>query len=396
MNEKYNESVTRVMLGDREIMLLGTAHISRKSADEVQRVIQAERPDRVCIELDEARHKSLTQESSWKNLNIVRVLREGKGFLMLSNLVLASFQRRMGLELGVKPGQEMLAAINAAEELGIPCSFCDRELQITLKRAWKKTGFWGKNKMLAAMLSSILTSEKLSEEEIEKLKQKNALEGMLAELANFLPSVKEVLIDERDTFLATRVFNAEGQRVVAVVGAGHVAGMVRRLTDLHEGKAAADVSALKEIPPKSIASKTIPWLLPIAIVGAVVAGFFFRGSDVTMSNIVKWIVVNGTLSAVGSILALAHPFTVILAFVAAPITSLIPVIGVGLFTGILEAVLKKPRVLDFESLNDDLATFKGFYKNRVTHVLVVFMLSSLGSSIGTFIGGIPLFASLFG
>ena len=396
MNEKYNESVTRVMLGDREIMLLGTAHISRQSADEVQRVIQAERPDRVCIELDEARHKSLTQESSWKNLNIVRVLREGKGFLMLSNLVLASFQRRMGLELGVKPGQEMLAAINAAEELGIPCSFCDRELQITLKRAWKKTGFWGKNKMLAAMLSSILTSEKLSEEEIEKLKQKNALEGMLAELANFLPSVKEVLIDERDTFLATRVFNAEGQRVVAVVGAGHVAGMVRRLTDLHEGKAAADVSALNEIPPKSIASKTIPWLLPIAIVGAVVAGFFFRGTDVTMSNIVKWIVVNGTLSAVGSILALAHPFTVILAFVAAPITSLIPVIGVGLFTGILEAVLKKPRVLDFESLNDDLATFKGFYKNRVTHVLVVFMLSSLGSSIGTFIGGIPLFASLFG
>jgi len=167
------------------------------------------------------------------------------------------------------------------------------------------------------------------------------------------------------------------------------------LRELHEG-ASTDTSALIEVPPKSAVARVAPWLLPVAILGAVVAGFFLRGSDVTVNNILKWIVVNGTLAALGAGVALAHPLTILLAFVAAPITSLIPVVGVGLFTGILEAVLKKPRVLDFEGLNDDLATLKGFYRNRVTHVLVVFLLSSLGSVFGTFLGGIPLFASLFG
>jgi pheromone shutdown-related protein TraB len=391
-----SETITRLTLGEREIILLGTAHVSRESADEVHRVIEEERPDRVCIEIDQSRYQSLTHGASWKNLNITRVLKEGKGFLLLSNLVLASFQKRLGIDLGIRPGEEMLAAIRVSDELGIPYSFCDREIQITLKRAWAKAGFWGKNKMLATMLSSIFTNETLSEEEIEKLKKKSALQSMMEELAGFLPSVKEVLIDERDTYLATQVYRSEGSRLVAVVGAGHVPGMIQRLKELHERKAVADPDTLNTIPSKGIAAKTLPWLLPVAIFGAVIAGFFLRGSEITINNIFKWIVVNGTLAALGSIIALAHPLTVLLAFVAAPITSLIPVIGVGIFTGILEAALKKPRVLDFENLNEDLVTLKGFYQNRVTHVLVVFMLSSIGSSIGTFIGGIPLFTSLLG
>jgi len=391
-----NDTITRLKLGKKEIIIVGTAHISKESVQEVKQIISEEKPDRVCVEIDETRYKTMTEKSSWKNMNITKILKQRKGFLLLSNLILASFQRRLGQELGIRPGEDMMAAIIAAKEKNIPFSFCDREIQVTMKRAWYKTGFWGKNKMLAAMLGSIFSNEKLSEEELEELKKKSALHGMLEELANFLPSVKEVLIDERDVFLATKVFEAEGVRIVVVVGAGHVPGMVEHLNALEEGRAEKDLSKINEVPKKGIIAKVLPWFIPLAIIGAIVANFFLRGTDVALENTLKWIVLNGGLSAIGAIIALAHPLTILLAFAAAPITSLIPVIGVGMFTGLLESVLKKPKVGDFESLHDDLTTIKGAYKNRFIHVLIVFALSSIGSSIGTFLGGIPFFTSLFG
>jgi pheromone shutdown-related protein TraB len=391
-----SEAVTRLGLGNREIIILGTAHISKQSVDDVRNVIEQEKPDQVCVEIDESRYKSLTQQDIWKNLNITQVLRQGKGFLLLANLILASFQKRIGLDLGIKPGAEMIEAINTARDMDIPFTLSDRELQITLKRAWAKSGFWKKFKMLAVMLASIFSSQKLSEEEIEQLKKKSALQGMLEELSQYLPSVKEVLIDERDIYLATKVFQSEGKKVVTVVGAGHVPGMIERLKKLRDRKVSDDLSYLEVIPRKSTLAKSLPWILPVAIIAAIVIGFAVRGTDVTLPYIYKWVLINGTLSAIGAVAALAHPLTILLAFVAAPFTSLVPVIGVGILTGILEGTLRKPRVRDFENLHDDIASIKGFFRNRFTHVLIVFMLSNIGSSIGTFIGGIPLFASLFG
>lgn len=391
-----SENITRLKIGNREIIIVGTAHISEESVEEVKRTIAEEKPDRVCVEIDETRYKTMTEKSSWENMNITKILKQRRGFLLLSNLILASFQRRLGKELGIRPGEDMMAAIFAAKENNIPFSFCDREIQVTMKRAWSKSGFWGKNKMLAAMLGSIFSNEKLSKEELEELKKKSALHGMLEELAGFLPSVKEVLINERDIFLGTKVFEAEGNKIIAVVGAGHVPGMVMRIKELDNGTADKDLSSINEIPPKNPVSKILPWLIPLAIIGAIVANFFIRGSDVVLDNTIKWIVLNGGLSAIGSVIAFAHPLTILLAFVAAPITSLIPVIGVGMFTGLLESALKKPKVGDFENLHDDLTTVKGAYKNRFVHILIVFALSSVGSSIGTFLGGIPFFTSLFG
>ena len=323
------------------------------------------------------------------------MLKEKKGFLLLANLILASFQRRLGLDLRIRPGAEMLEAINAAKELGIPYLLCDRDIQVTLKRAWAKTRFFGKLKMLAVMLASMVSSEKISEEKIEELKKKGALQGMMEELSHFLPKVKEVLIDERDIFIATGVYRSEGKKILAVVGAGHVSGILKRLKELHAGTLSEDVSSLLSIPRKSIAVRGLPWIVPAAIVGAIVASAFLRGSEVTITNLLRWIILNGSLAAAGAIVSLAHPLTVVLAFIAAPVTSLIPVVGVGLFTGILEAVLKKPRVLDFENLLDDIVSLKGFFRNRLTHVLIVFLLTNVGSTIGTFTAGIPIFASLF-
>ena len=348
-------SLRRLQLGEREFLLLGTAHISSRSVEEVREVIRGEKPDRVCVELDAARFSSLTEPNSWQKLNIVEVLRKGKGFLLLANLVLSSFQRRLGASLGASPGEEMLTAVRLCQEEGIPFSLCDRDIQLTLRRAWAKTSFWGKNKMLAAMLASVFSSEKLTPEEIEKLKSRTTFQSMLDELAGYLPSVKEVLIDERDRYLAARIFQAEGRKVAAVVGAGHVEGIARNLAGPARGDAAGrHRGAGAGAPSAPQLGSYLGWLIPAAIVGLLVAGFFRSGWQLSLTMLWKWVLVSGTLSALGSLVTLAHPLTIVAAFIGAPITTLNPFIGIGLVTGVIEAFLRKPRVTDFENLHDDL------------------------------------------
>ncbi|TFG63949.1 MAG: TraB/GumN family protein [Spirochaetales bacterium] len=388
-----SDTISRVRLGDREIILVGTAHISRQSVEEVDAIIRQEMPERVCVEIDQGRYKSMTEGQNWSSLKIGDIIRQRKGFLLLANLILSSFQRRMGLNLGTKPGEEMMKAVQTAQELDIPFSFSDREVQVTLRRAWGKSSFWNKNKLLAALLGSVFTKEKLTEEEMERLKNRNALEGMLEELAHVMPSVKEVLIDERDRFLATNIFNTSEKKVVAVIGAGHAPGIVRWLNDLHEGKVENDLEDISAAPPPKKITKITPWIIPLIVVGVLALGFFRSGWREALSMLWMWVLVNGTLSALGSLIALAHPVTILAAFVAAPITSLNPAIGVGIVTGLVEAYFRKPRVIDFENLQDDISSFRGFYRNRFTRILLVFFLSTIGSAIGTFIG-IPFITSL--
>jgi len=388
-------TITRVEAAGRQIVLVGTAHVSRESVEEVRRLIGEEKPDRVCVELDAGRHATLARESGWQSLDVVKVLREGKGFLLLANMVLSSFQKRLGLDLGVKPGEEMITAIRAAEELGIPWTLADRDIQVTLRRAWARSSFWGKNKMMASMLSSVLTSEKPSAEEIEKLKDKDAVQGMMEELADYLPAVKEVLIDERDRYLAAKIHAAPGSKILAVVGAGHVPGIAARITRLAESGEDGDLSAIETVPPKGWASRLVPWVIPALIVLLFGLGFLKSGWKLSLDMALKWLLANGGLAALGSLAALAHPLTILVAFVGAPIATLNPFIGIGLFTGIVEAFLRKPRVEDFETLSSDVASLRGFYRNRVTRILLVFFLSSLGGSIGNFIA-IPWITALLG
>ena len=388
-----NQGVERLVLGDRTIILVGTAHISRDSVDEVRRVIEEESPDRVCVELDDGRHTSLTQGNSWQNLNIGKVIREGKGFLLMANLVLASFQRRLGSELGVRPGEEMLAAIQAAQEKGIPFSLCDRNIQITLRRAWSRTGAWGKMKMLAAMLTSVFTTEKLSPQDIEKLKEKDVLQEMMEELAAYLPGAKEVLIDERDIYLATRVFQADGKKIVAVVGAGHLSGIARHIQALSENREAADLSSLDKLPERRWTGKVLPWTIPAIILALFVLGVIRAGWNLSLAMFGRWVLIHGGLAAVGSLIAWAHPLTILIAFVGAPIGTFNPFGKIGLVTGAAEAYLRKPRVRDLEGLAEDVGTFKGFYTNRVTHILIVFFMSTLGAAIGNIIS-IPFLTAL--
>jgi len=381
------DNVRTLNLNGRTITLIGTAHVSAESITEVENKIKEINPDCVGIELDEKRADSIQNPDKYSQLDIIKVLKNHQGFLMIANLILASFQRRMGQNTGVKPGDEMLAAIKVAEELNIPTSMIDRPIQITLKRAWAKNSFWGKCKLLATLLSSAFSKEEVSEDEIENLKKGNEMDSMMNELANYLPVIKEVLIDERDRYLASKIWSSQGNNIVAVLGAGHLNGVVATLEKLAAGEINADVSDIDSIPPKSVGSKIGVWIIPAIILGLIIAGFIYGGAKAGTKMLSTWFLWNGIPAAIGTLLAAGNPLTVLIAFVSAPFTSMCPFIGVGFVTGIFQAVICRPKVSDMETLQDDVSSLKGWYKNRILRVLLVFILSSIGSVIGTFAGG---------
>ena len=394
-------------LNGKEIILLGTAHVSQQSCDEVKAAIAAKKPDCVAIELDEQRFASLNDSEAWKNLDIIKVLREKKGFLLLANLVLSSFQKRMGANVGVKPGDEMRAGIDAAKELNIPCEMVDRPIQTTLRRAWAKNGGYGRIKLLSALFASAASKEEVSGEEIENLKNKSEMDGMMAELAEFMPGVKEVLIDERDFYLAAHIWEAvqkdERKSVIAVLGAGHLPGVQAHLEKIAANEEGTDTEAISSLPAKKIGAKIIGWAIPVVIVGLIAAGFVFGGMKKGADLLGAWVIWNAALAGIGALIAGGHPLTVLMAAVGAPFTSLCPLVGVGMFAGIVQAFVCKPKVADMESVMDDVSSVKGFYKNRLLRVLLVFFLSSIGSSVGTFVGGssivvsvVEFFKGLFG
>ena len=384
-----------IQLAHKNITLIGTAHISPESVAEVRRVIETDRPDRVCVEIDSGRYASMAQKKNWESLDIIKVLKEGKGFLLLANLVLSSFQRRLGSSLATAPGEEMMAAIHAAEEAGLPFSFVDREIQVTLRRAWAKSSFWNKAKLLAALFSSAFDKEEISKEQIEELKNQSVLDTMMGELAKYLPMVKEVLIDERDRYLASKIFQAEGPSIVAVVGAGHAPGIEAWLRRLDAGEVAADVSDIESVPPKSKVAGAIGIAIPVLLVAMIAVGFVKSGTTMGLGLLEKWIVIHGIAAAIGSLIALGHPLTILASFVCSPVVVLKPFISIGFVAAYVEAMVHKPQVSDFQGLNSDIMSIRGFYKNKITRVLLVFFLASIGGAIGNIVSIAAIGAKIF-
>ena len=381
-------------LAGRKITLVGTAHVSKESVEEVKQTIKDLQPDCVAVELDEKRADSIKNPSRYSQLDLVKVFKRKEGFLLLANLILSSFQRRMGLNAGVKPGDEMIAAMNAAEEGKIRCTLVDRPIQITLKRAWGKNSFWGKCKLLATLLSSAFSKEEIEPEEIEKLKERNEMDSMMSELAEYMPVIKTVLIDERDKYLASKIWASEGNNIVAVLGAGHLPGVQAHLEKLGAGTEQADVEEISKLPKPGILGKIFAFLIPACIIGLIVAGFIYGGLHAGAQILSTWFLWNAIPAAILTAVAFGHPLAILVGFVGAPFTSLCPFIGVGFLTAIVQAIVCKPKVSDMENLQDDVTSLRGFYRNRILRALLVFILSSIGSTIGTFIGGADIIGIL--
>lgn len=372
----------RIQLDDKQVILVGTAHVSRDSVDTVRRIIDSEGPDTVCVELDQQRYQALRDPHRWRSLNLVQVLRRGQGAYLLANLALASFQKRMGLGTGVKPGEELAAAAEEAENRQLDLRLVDRDIRTTLLRVWRRTGFWKKLQLFSALLAGMFDDTRLDEEQLAELRRQDTLSALLQEMGDALPDLKATLVDERDRFMAYHIARAPGRKIVAVVGAAHMPGIVKHLPCSVTREEIEDIS---RIPEKSSFSRLLPWLIPSLVVALFVAGFFLGDRTRLADAAIAWFLANGSLSALGAAIALGHPLTIAAAFVAAPFTSLNPTIGAGFVTGLVQACLAGPTVRDLETVSEDLATLRGWWGNRLTRVLLVFLFSNLGSTAGTFL-----------
>ncbi len=386
----YPADVHTIRYEERTILLIGTAHISQESVDLVTEVISQEKPDSVCIELDDKRYTALTQKKKWQSLDLKQIIKNKQLSTLIINLLMASYQKKLGDQLGVKPGAELLSATKAAENHDIPISLCDRDVRITLRRAWKSTSFFKKGYLLATLFASMFDSTEISEEKLAEMKQKDVLSDLMDEMGSTLPDVKKVLIDERDIYLSEKIKETSGKRLVAVVGAGHVAGIIR----VFQEDRSAELEEISKIPPISKTWKFIGWSIPALIIGSLVTIGVQKGAADAGANLLYWILANGIPSAIGGILAFANPLTVLGVFAAAPITSLTPVIGAGYVAAFIQVMRTPPVVKEFETVGEDMGTLTGWWKNKLLRLFLVFLFTGLGSSVGTYIGGYEIIKNL--
>lgn len=372
-------NVERLNINNKEIILVGTAHVSQKSAEQVKKVIETEQPDSVCVELDEQRYNSIKEGSKWEEMDIFKVIKQKKALLLLVNLIISSFQKRIAEQFGISPGREMLQGIHSAEEIDANLVLADRDIQLTFKRIWRGLGFIEKLKLIVQIISMIFIDEEMSEEEMDELKSSDTLSYLLAEVGKEFPGIKRYLIDERDQYISDKVKNAPGEKIVAVIGAAHMPGV------LEEIEKEQDMAELTKLLPKIKIGRYIAFAIPVIIIG-IMAYSFYINSSVGIKQISSWILWNGSFSALGVLLGRGHILTILTAFIAAPISSLNPAVAAGWFAGLTESFLRKPKVKDFKGLSD-IVTFKGLWTNKVTRILLIVVLANLGSVLGTTIGG---------
>lgn len=379
MNAPVSDCVTRLEYQGRDIYLVGTAHVSQRSVADVARVIEEVRPDTVCVELDAARHQALVDPKRWRSLDIFQVIRERRIFFMLTSLVLSSYQRRIGAKLGVRPGAEMIAAIEHAERVGARLVLADRDIQATLKRTWAALSFWDSVQLFGMLVGSLFAKGEITAEQVEALKDRDNISELVKEFAEVMPRLQRPLIDERDRYLMSAIREAPGQRVVAVVGAGHVDGMIRYL------HAEVDRAALCEIPPPGLGSRLARWILPLVVIGALGRGYAERGVLGIVPPLGGWVIANGAFSAAVVLLLRGHILTALATGTAAPILGLVPGASTGALAAYVEAALRRPTVEDCGALGE-IASRQDWFANRFTRVLLVAFAASVGAGLGSFFG----------
>ncbi len=379
-DEQPGSNVTVLAVDGKRIHLIGTAHVSRQSVEEVERLIAEVRPDTVCIELCKGRYAALTDEDRWRKLDIFKVIREGKTLFLLANLALGAYQRRLGDQLGVKPGAEMLAAAKSAEAVGARLSLVDRDIHITLKRTWGNLKLRDKFFLLGAVMQSLVSRQEIDAVQVEELKQQAQLSQIMNEFAEAMPAVKEPLIDERDRYMMSGIEQAGGEEVVAVVGAGHVQGMTESF-----GKS-VDRVALEQIPPRARWVSALKWVIPVLILAAFSYGYYRNQGQTLQQMLFAWVLPNSIAAALLTAVAGGKPLSILVAFVGSPITSLNPLLGAGMVVGLVEAWLRKPTVRDAEQINHDVQSLRGLYRNPFSRVLLVAVMSTIGSAVGAWIG----------
>ncbi len=392
-----DQPFVKIKIGEQSITLLGTAHVSKVSADAVKSMLGSQQYDAVAVELCPSRYNAMIHPDALARMDLFQVVRERKVSMVAASLALGAFQQRIADQFGVKPGADMFAAVEYAQAEKRPIFLVDREMGVTLKRIYHNIPWWQRLNLVSGLLASVVSKEKVSEEDIERLKEGDLLESTFSQFAEESQTLFLPLIDERDRYMAARLLQEVEKKsfreLLVVVGAGHLRGIEKYLLQSQQKKPEQVIDELEVVPVSRGWLKIVPWI----IAGLVILGFalgFSKSSDLGWSLVAGWVLINGGLSALGAAIAGAHPLTVLGAFVAAPLTSLNPMVGAGMVTATIEIYLRKPKVADFNQLKHDTTHFKGWWKNRVTRTLLVFILSTLGSAIGTYVAGFFIFERL--
>jgi pheromone shutdown-related protein TraB len=386
----YPEDVKILQLDGREFIIVGTAHISQQSADLVRQVISQEQPDIVCVELDEARYKTLVERSKWEALNLREVIRQKQLTTLMVNLILAAYQKRLGAKLGILPGAELLEATKVAKELNIPIALCDRDVRITLRRAWYSMSLWERAKLMSVGLASVFESPEISEEMLTEIREKDVLSELMRELGNFMPVLKTVLLDERDTYISQKMRQAQGQKIVSVVGAGHVEGITQALTANQQ----RNLAEIEQVPPMSPWVNIFGWGISLLVLVAISYIGWEKGLTAMGENIQLWVLVHSIPSALGALIAFGHPLTILTAFLVSPITALIPVIGVGHVAAFVQVYFQPPVVRELHDVTDEVMQWRKWWQNKVLRIFLVFLLTTVGGSLGTYVGIYGIFSNL--
>ena len=379
-----------------EYTVIGTAHVSRASAEAVRELAGSGAFDAIAVELCQARYDALTAERKWTDLDLFRVLREGKAGLVMANLALSAYQRRIAEQFGIEPGAEMRAAAVAARANGLPLQLVDRDLATTLRRSYANVPWYKRFYLMAGLALGMVSSDEIDEEAIEKLKEGDILESTFTEFAEHSPELFESLITERDRYMAARLREENaghaGRKVLVVIGAGHMEGLAGNL-ESGTRPPTDERRELDAMPPRARWPRLIPWAIMLLVLTGFYIGFS-RSPELGWQLVFIWVAINGGLAALGALVARGHPLTILSAVIAAPITSLNPTIAAGMVTGLVESWLRKPRIADLENLRFDITTLKGWFRNPATRILLVFFLSNLGSAIGTWVAGLRIFGAL--
>ena len=399
IEDSSSEPITTIELDGRKITILGTAHVSKASADKVQELIATNHYDAIAVELCPSRHNAIVNPDSMAKMDLFKVIKSGQASMVAASLALSAYQQRMAEQFNIEPGAEMKVAIFDAQNANLPVALIDREIGTTLKRVYRNVPWWKRLSLFSALFGSIVSREEVSEKEIEHLKQGDVLESTFSQFAEDERDLFKPLIHERDQFMSASLINELNennyQHILAIVGAGHMNGMEKLLKDRTIEQPTQTITELNKIPEGSTWLSYIPWL----IVALILIGFtigFSRSPELGLSLVMDWILINGGFAAIGAAIAMAHPLTILTAFLAAPLTSLNPMVGAGMVTAAAEIYLRKPQVRDFSRLRTDATSLKGWWNNQVTRVLMIFILSSFGSAVGTYVAGFLIFDKLSG
>ncbi len=384
------EHITRVNYEGKELILIATAHVSKASAELVKEVIDREQPDSICVELDEDRYNNMKNPKAWSDTDLVQVIKDGKVGFMLANLVLSSYQKKLAKQLDTNVGQEMVQGISSAEETGAQLVLADRNIQTTFMRIWRKMNLKEKFDLLLNLFFALDDDEQseITDEEISKMLEKDMLAAAMENMQEEFPKVGDILLHERDQYLANKIKTAPGEKVVAVLGGAHVAGVTEEIFKEQ------DMEEISNVPPAGKLGKMIGWGIPIAIV-LLIAWGFLQNIETGVELVSSWILWNGCLAALFTALMMGHPISILTAFLVAPISSLNPMLACGWFAGLMEAHIRKPKVEDVSNISTDIFSLKGCFRNRFIRTLLIVIMANLGSTLGTIIAGMDIIQTIF-